>query len=217
MIWRLPGRRESYIVPGIDAILRDEGMMKIATETNDAANEMEMNDGKADREALVPEPLTSAQIEDLKARAAKADENWDRLLRTTADMENFKKRAARDREEAVRYANETLIKKIVPVLDNFDMAMAAAAQNQSGDAVQSLQAGVTMIHQQLRKVLQEAGLEEVDATGKPFDPNLHEAVSQQETADVPEGQVLQQLRMGYKLRDRLVRPATVVVAKKPAA
>jgi molecular chaperone GrpE len=76
---------------------------------------------------------------------------------------------------------------------------------------------VTMIHQQLRKVLQEAGLEEVDATGKPFDPNLHEAVSQQETADVPEGQVLQQLRMGYKLRDRLVRPATVVVAKKPAA
>jgi len=192
-------------------------MMKIATETNDAANEMEMNDGKADREALVPEPLTTAQIEDLKARAAKADDNWDRLLRTTADMENFKKRAARDREEAVRYANETLIKKIVPVLDNFDMAMAAAAQNQSADAVQSLQAGVTMIHQQLRKVLQESGLEEVDATGKPFDPNLHEAVSQQETADVPEGQVLQQLRMGYKLRDRLVRPATVVVAKKPGA
>jgi molecular chaperone GrpE len=190
-------------------------MMKIATETNDAANEM--NDGKAAREALVPEPLTPAQIEDLKARAAKADDNWDRLLRTTADMENFKKRAAREREEAVRYANETLIKKIVPVLDNFDMAMAAAAQNQSADAVQSLQAGVTMIHQQLRKVLQEAGLEEVDAAGKPFDPNLHEAVSQQETAEVPEGQVLQQLRMGYKLRDRLVRPATVVVAKKPAA
>lgn len=182
---------------------------------NDIATET--NDGSANPEALVPEQLTPAQIDDLKARAAKADENWDRLLRTTADTENFKKRAAREREEAVRYANETLIKKIVPVLDNFDMAMAAAAQNQSADAVQSLQAGVTMIHQQLRKVLQEAGLEEVDAAGKAFDPNFHEAVSQQETADVPEGQVLQQLRKGYKLRDRLVRPATVVVAKKPAA
>ncbi len=176
-----------------------------------------MNDGKLDNEALVPEALTSAQLEDLKARAAKADENWDRLLRATADLDNFKKRAARDREEAVRYANESLIKKLVPVLDNFDAAMAAAAQNQSPDAVQSLQTGVAMIHQQLRKALQEAGLEEVDAAGKTFDPNWHEAVSQQESADVPEGQVLQQLRKGYKMRDRLVRPATVVVAKKAGA
>ncbi len=74
-----------------------------------------------------------------------------------------------------------------------------------------------MIHQQLRGVLTEAGLEEVDAAGKPFDPNWHEAVSQQESADVPDGQVLQQLRRGYKLRDRLIRPATVIVARKPAA
>ncbi len=74
-----------------------------------------------------------------------------------------------------------------------------------------------MIHQQLRNVLLESGLEEVDAAGKMFDPNWHEAVSQQETAEVPEGQVLQQLRKGYKLRDRLIRPATVIVARKPAA
>lgn len=169
-------------------------------------------DGAA--EALVPEALTPAQIDDLKARAAKADENWDRLLRTTADFENFKKRAARDREEGIRYANESLIKKIVPVLDSFDMAL-AAGQNQP--AAESLQTGVAMIHQQLRNVLLEIGLEEVDATGKPFDPNWHEAVSQQESADVPEGHVLQQLRKGYKLRDRLIRPATVIVAKKPSA
>jgi len=73
-----------------------------------------------------------------------------------------------------------------------------------------------MIFQQLKKALTEFGLEEVDAAGQKFDPNLHEAVSQQETPDVPEGEVLQQLRKGYKLRDRLLRPATVVVAKKPA-
>jgi molecular chaperone GrpE len=166
-------------------------------------------------EALVPEPLTPPQIEDLKTRAAKADENWERLLRTTADFENFKKRAAREREEAIRYANESLIKKVVPVLDSLEMAL-AAGQNQTGSP-QSLHAGVAMIQQQLRNLLMESGLEELDAAGKVFDPNWHEAVSQQESAEVPEGQVLQQLRKGYKLRDRLIRPASVVVSKKPAA
>jgi molecular chaperone GrpE len=169
----------------------------------------------AETEALVAEPLTAAQIEELKSRAAKADENWDRLLRATADFDNFKKRAARERDEATRYANESLVKKLVPILDNFEMAL-AAAQNPAS-APQSLQEGVAMIHQQLRNMLLETGLEEVDATGKAFDPSWHEAVSQQESAEVAEGQVLQQLRKGYKLRDRLIRPATVVVAKKPAA
>jgi molecular chaperone GrpE len=167
-------------------------------------------------EALTPAPLTPEQLEDLKGRAARADENWERLLRTTADLENFKKRAARERDESVKYANESLIKKLVTVLDNFDMALAAAGTAPDGTA-QSLQSGVAMIHQQLRNALLESGLEEVDATGKQFDPNWHEAVSQQETADVPEGRVLQQLRKGYKLRDRLLRPASVVVARNPAA
>jgi molecular chaperone GrpE len=174
------------------------------------------NAGTEPGEALAPENLTPEQLDDLKARAARADENWERLLRTTADFDNFKKRAAREREEAVKFANESLIKKLVTVLDNFDMALAAAGQ-QPVEASQSLQTGVAMIHQQLRNVLQEIGLEEVDAAGKKFDPNWHEAVSQQDSAEVPEGQVLQQLRKGYKLRDRLIRPATVVVARKPAA
>lgn len=172
-------------------------------------------ESRAASEALVPESLTQAQIEDLKNRAAKADENWDRLLRVTADLDNFKKRALRERDEAVRFANESLIKKLAPVLDNFDMAVAAANQSQNASA-QSLQTGVAMILQQLRSTLVESGMEEVDAAGKPFDPNWHEAVSQQETSDVPEGHVVQQLRKGYKLRDRLIRPATVIVAKKPA-
>ena len=92
----------------------------------------------------------------------------------------------------------------------------AAAQNAGDDKLSSLQAGVAMIQQQLKTVLTEAGVEEIDAAGKPFDPTLHEAVSQRETSEIPEGQVFQQLRKGYKLRDRLLRPATVIVAKKPA-
>ena len=159
--------------------------------------------------------ITPEQLEELKGRAEKADEHWERLLRTTADFDNFKKRAAREKQEAIRYANEGVLEKLVPVLDNFDAAL-SAAQTSSADGAQSLQTGVAMIFQQLKKALAESGLEEVDATGQTFDPNLHEAVSQQESADVPEGGVLQQLRKGYKLRDRLLRPATVVVAKKPA-
>jgi molecular chaperone GrpE len=162
--------------------------------------------------------LTPEQLEELKTRAAKADEHWDRLLRTAADLENFKKRAARERIEAAQSANVALLLKLLPVLDHFEMAQATTQTvevPQSGIA--SLQAGIAMIQQQLKGVLAETGLEEIDASGKPFDPTLHEAVSQLETDDAPEGQVIQQIRKGYKLRDRLLRPAAVVVAKKPSA
>jgi molecular chaperone GrpE len=165
-----------------------------------------------------PEPLTPEQIDELKSLAAKADEHWDRLLRTTADFENFRKRAAREKQEALRYANEGLIAKLMPVLDGFDLALAAARTGAPGaDSAQSLSTGVAMVYQQLKSALAEAGLEEIDALGQPFDPRWHEAVSQTETAEAPEGQVLQQIRKGYKLRDRLLRPAVVIVAKAPAA
>ncbi|HLP75350.1 MAG TPA: nucleotide exchange factor GrpE [Candidatus Paceibacterota bacterium] len=177
-----------------------------------------MNAPEAAEPVVAPETVSVSpdQLEELKATAAKASENWERLVRTTADFDNFKKRAAREKQEAIRFANESLMEKLVPVLDNFDMAM-SAVQNSSGESSQSLQAGVSMIHQQLKNVLTEAGLEEINAAGQKFDPNFHEAVSQQESADVPEGQVLQQLRKGYKLRERLLRPATVIVAKQSAA
>ena len=162
------------------------------------------------------EMLTPEQITELAARAPKADEHWDRLVRTSADFENFKKRAAREKIESAQYATFSLIGKIIPVLDNFEMALAAAT-NAPGEKNSALQAGVAMIQTQLKSVLTEAGLEEIDATGKPFDPTFHEAVSQQESATVPEDHVLQQLRKGYKIKERLLRPATVVVAKKPTA
>ena len=172
----------------------------------------------------VPEPLmpvepatvTPEQLTELKERAAKADEHWDRLLRTAADFENFKKRAAREKQDAIKHANEGLVQKLLPVLENLEMAL-AAAQTTSPEAAQALRDGVNMTCQQLKTVLTEAGLEEVDAAGKPFDPHVHEALSQQETPEVPEGHVLHQHRKGYKFRGRLLRPASVVVAKQPAA
>jgi molecular chaperone GrpE len=160
-------------------------------------------------------PLTSKQIEELKERAAKADEYRDRLLREAADFENYRKRAARERQDAVTFANENLLQKLIPILDTFEMALSSA--DSDGATAQSLKSGVAMISNQLKSALADAGLEEIDARGKVFDPNFHEAVSQQESADVPEGQVTQQIRKGYKFRNRLVRPAGVIVSKKPAA
>ncbi|MBW8863757.1 MAG: nucleotide exchange factor GrpE [Verrucomicrobia bacterium] len=184
-------------------------MSKAETDTPDT----EAAANPAEAAALTPE-----QIVELKTRAAKADENWERLLRTTADFDNFKKRAAREKIESAQYATASVLQKLLPILDNFEMALAAAqnaAVPQGGIA--SFQSGVTMIQQQLKSVLVESGLEEIEAAGKPFDPNFHEAISEQESAEVPEGHVLQQLRKGYKLKERLLRPATVIVAKKPAA
>ncbi len=158
--------------------------------------------------------LTPAQIDELKAQAAKAAEHWDRLLRNTADFENYKKRAARERQDAVKFANEGLMQKLIPVMDNFEAALNSVPAS-GGDSAQSLLTGVSMIHQQLKSILTEAGLEEVESHGKPFDPNIHEAVSEAESAEHPEGHVMQQLRKGYRLRDRLLRPATVIVAKPP--
>lgn len=183
---------------------------------HDLENEKTPGGGQTEESGGAPAELTQEQLDDLVIRAAKADEHWERLLRITADFENFKKRAAREKQEATRYANESLLQKLIPVIDNFDMALAASG-NATDASAQSLRTGITMIQGLLKSTLTEAGLEEIDATGLKFDPNLHEAVSEQESAETPEGHVMQQLRKGYRLRERLIRPATVVVAKKSSA
>lgn len=167
-------------------------------------------------EVLEAGPLTTEQITQLTEAAAKADEYKQRMLREAADFENYRKRAVRERQDAVTFANENLLQKLIPVLDTFEMAIAATTTDNAAGA-QSLRTGVQMVHNQLKSALADAGLEEIDAQGKTFDPNLHEAVAQQEQADVPEGQVIQQTRKGYKFRNRLLRAAGVVVAKKPAS
>ena len=196
------------------AVLGNEKRMKTDVQKD------EVNDLVEPSEAPLEDgmqPLAEDQVQALQAQAAKAREYRDQLLRTAADLDNYKKRAAREKQEAIKFANEGLLTKLIPVLDNFEMALAAVSSAQAGTAqpatTDSLQQGVSMIQQQLKHVLTDAGLEEINAAGQPFDPNCHEAVSQQESADVPEGHVLKQLRKGYKLRERLLRPATVIVAK----
>ena len=146
----------------------------------------------------------------LKEAQAQIDELDERLLRLTAEYDNFRKRSQREKNESRQFANQHLLEKQLPVLDNFEMALTAAE-----NADPAIRDGVQMIYDQFLSVLQEAGVEGIDAGGELFDPNIHEAISQKETTEVEEGTVVQQVQRGYKLNDRLVRPARVIVAKAP--
>ena len=115
---------------------------------------------RAETAAPAEAPLTPQQIEELKLKAAKADELWDRVLRATADLENFKKRAARERQEAIKFANASLLEKLIPALDNLEMAL-AAANNAEIHSMESLKTGIAMICNQLKAALADAGLEEI--------------------------------------------------------
>lgn len=194
--------------------------MNIPVQDQNPRNEADPGRGPAgapqntDAAQVDADPPSADELVALREQAAKAQEYWDRFVRLNADFDNFKKRAAKDRLDAIKYANEALVEKLLPVMDNFEAALTAGLSSDTASFA-SLVTGVKMIATQLKGVLAEAGLEEIDAAGKSFDPTIHEALSQQPSNDVPEGHVLQQVRKGYRLKDRLVRPAAVVVAVKP--
>jgi molecular chaperone GrpE len=142
----------------------------------------------------------------LAALQAERDEAVDRWKRTAADFDNFRKRALREREEYVTFANERLVKELLPVLDDLERALVAASEHEEA----ALEDGVRLVHQSLAGLLTRQGLEEIDAAGK-FDPHVHEALLSQ-PSEAEEGSVIDVVQKGYKLGDRVVRPARVVVA-----
>src|SRR3954451_21419214 len=133
----------------------------------------------------------------------------DLALRSQADFENFKKRSAREKEEAIKYANISLLERLVAVVDNFELGLEAARAEGEKSPVFS---GMTMVHKQLMDFLADSGLQPIDAAGQKFDPNLHEAIAHEPSAEVAEGTVIRQTRRGYKMKDRLLRPSSVVVS-----
>jgi len=143
---------------------------------------------------------------------ADLDRFRDLALRSQADFENYKKRAAREKDDAVRYANSTLLQQLVSILDNFELGLAAAKTHSDESPIYS---GMVLVQKQLNDLLAENGLEPIEAEGNKFDPNLHEAIAH-EASDSHEGTVIRQARRGYRLKDRLLRPARVVVSSGPA-
>ncbi len=141
---------------------------------------------------------------------AEAEKYRELALRAAADLENYRKRMIREKEEAIRFANTSLLERLLPILDNFELGLDAA---RSEDSAKGIVEGFSMVHRQLGDFLQSSGLQLIDAEGQPFDPKLHEALGHEVDPSRPEGVVLRQLRRGYRLADRLVRPASVIVNK----
>jgi len=150
--------------------------------------------------------------EALDARTREAETNWDRYVRTAAEYDNARKRAARDREEYIRTANETLLRELLPVLDNFDRAL-QAARSDAGAA--GVTAGVELIQRELLRVLEKLGVTSFSSVGTAFDPERHEAIARVPASGEPEMTVVGETTRGYLLHGRVLRPAAVTVAMTP--
>jgi molecular chaperone GrpE len=151
------------------------------------------------------------QVDEQEQQPEPAPPQDDRLLRLAADFENYKKRAARERQEYVALANERLIGELLPILDDLERALSAAEQHEEAQ----LEEGVRLVHRSLASLLERHGVTAIDTDGR-FDPHVHEALLSQ-PSEAEEGSVLDVVQKGYKLGDRVVRPARVVVAAPPPA
>ena len=140
---------------------------------------------------------------------ADLDRFRDLALRSQADFENYKKRCAREKEEGVKYANTGLLEKLVPIIDNFELGLDAARSEGEKSPIYS---GMSLVLKQLNDFLADHGLQPIEAVGQKFDPNLHEAIAHEPSNEVPEEHVVRQTRRGYRFKDRLLRPSSVVVS-----
>jgi molecular chaperone GrpE len=160
------------------------------------------------------EPEVIEESDDLQTQLekaqAEAQENYERFLRTAAELDNFRKRKEREVNDLRKYANQNLLKELLGVVDNLERAILAT---QEGSSSEGLVEGVNMTLKELLKIFEKSGVKPITAVDQPFDPNLHEAVMQEECADVPENTVVRELQKGYQLHDRLLRPAMVVVSR----
>ena len=163
----------------------------------------------ADNGAVSGEAGPDPRIADLERQLA---EQKDRMLRAMAEADNVRRRAQRDAEERVRYANESLVRELIPILDNFDRAVASA---RAAGGAESVVAGVELIQRELLRALERAGVSRYSAVGQPFDPTRHEAIARVVSVDATPDTVVSETAPGYALQGRVVRPALVAVAAAP--
>ena len=183
-----------------------------------AEQDKEMTESRPEKHTPLPKApegrREESETEDpMAGLQADLDRFRDLALRSQADFENYKKRCAREKEEAIKYANNSLLQRLVAIIDNFELGLAAAKEQGEQSPIYS---GMVLVQKQLNDLLAENGLQPIEAEGKPFDPNLHEAIAHEPSDEVPEGTVLRQVSRGYRIKDRLLRPAKVVVSSGPA-
>ncbi len=186
------------------------------TQTGAAANPSVEGAPEAAKPEAVPSgPTLEQQLEEAKKTAAK---NHDHYVRAMADLENFRRRVVREKDELRQFAAGRVLEDLLPVLDNLGLGIAAAKV--PGADIKNLVGGIEMVATQLKTALSNHGLKEINPAGEKFDPNMHESIASQPSQEVAEGLVLQVVRIGYALNGRLLRPASVVLSSgsaKPAA
>ncbi len=169
--------------------------------------------------APAPEAPAAAAAPDLGVQLAaakkEAADNYDRYVRSVADLDNHRRRTVREKDELRQFAASRVLEDLLPVIDNLGLGLAAAKAPNAD--LKTLVGGISMVAEQLKSSLASHGLKEVNPAGQPFDPNLHEAISQQPSADIAEGSVATVVRVGFTLNGRLLRPASVIVSTGPAA
>jgi molecular chaperone GrpE len=197
------------------SLMGKKKQVKIYTDVKENSKEDTVNDKKDLNENDTPKPLDplkemEEKVESLKKEAA---ENHDRLLRVAAEFENYKKRAAREMNDFRKFANENFAKAMLPVVDSLDLAIESSSNDKHAN--NSMVEGVNMTLKEILKVFEQFGVKRFESIGNNFDPSLHQAVMQEETDAFPENTVSKEIQKGYMIHDRLLRPAMVVVSKKP--
>jgi len=200
-------------VARIDVMDEENPMENLSEEIDDVGEAaIDPEDGSTNNEEIPLSEMTKKQlIERISEVQALADSNMDNYLRSQAEMENMKKRFQKDKQELIKYGNETLTKQLLPVADNLEKALDHSKDEKS---LEALREGVDLTLKGLLGVLEKAGVEVVKSVGEPFDPNFHEAVSEQADESAAPGTVVKELQKGYLLNQRLIRPAMVIVNKK---
>jgi molecular chaperone GrpE len=165
---------------------------------------------KKSGEDTLDDPIKALE-EQLNAKKEEAKETYDRLLRVSAEFENYKKRSAREMEDFRKFANQSLLKEMLSVVDNLELAINSANEKQKSES--SLKEGLDLTLKEILRVLEKFSVTPIESKGKSFDPTYHEAVMQEETNEHPENTVITEMQKGYLIHDRLLRPAMVVVAK----
>jgi molecular chaperone GrpE len=160
-----------------------------------------------------PNPAIPGPDELLAAAKKESAANYDRYTRAVADLENFRKRTVREKDELRQFATAGVVEDIIPILDNLSLGLAASRQQTD---VKPIVEGIGLVLEQFKSTLGKHGLKEINPQGLAFDPNLHDCISHQPNAEIPEEKVSQVVRLGYSLNGRLLRPASVVVSSGPA-
>jgi molecular chaperone GrpE len=191
---------------------RTNGKSELDSQELDAAHELPASDNAEDDATTIESPSSRASTEgsELQKLRVERDTLIDRLARLQAEFENARKRTAREQQDFREYAMTDAVKALLPTLDSFERALQVGAAEKS-----EFHSGIELIYKQLQDALTKLGLRAIPAQGEPFDPHLHEAIEMVETTDAPDHQILEELQRGYKLKDRLLRPSMVKVARNP--